>query len=111
MTLPVKPDDVADASDALWEAALDAAYAKLDDSIVMDWRGWSIHHSFRLILIEHARLLILQGEVIEPVDPLDAAIEAAWDAWQGADRRESARVNFIAAIRKHLAPFLKEAGQ
>jgi hypothetical protein len=90
MKLPDKPQQVAHVSDALWEAALDAAYAY--------WRGLPDGILFRLT-IDHARLLIMQGEVEEPIDPLDAALDALWDSWSGA----WVKCQMKTAIRKHLA--------
>ena len=99
MTLPEKHPDVADVSDTLWKAAL---------TIACDRRGYT--ESFRSItgwgsaivrgVIDHARCLILLGEVKEPVDPLDAAILALWrdDTIPVIPPRE-----FAAACHKHFA--------
>ena len=70
MTLPDKPKDVAHVSDKLWEVAL----ARADYSWPM-----IIFGSERMIrIIDHVRCLMLLGEVEEPVDPIEAAIENVW---------------------------------
>lgn len=67
-TLPEKPAIVADVSDAKWEAALDAANP--------DWRFYRSSGEKMTHIIDHARCLILLGEVPEPVDPIEAAMRA-----------------------------------
>jgi hypothetical protein len=100
MKLPEKHPDVADVSDALWEAALTIAcdcrcYIPGSFRGITDW-GSKIARG----IIDHARCLILLGEVKEPVDPLDAAIKALWcgDTVPVIPLRE-----FAAACRKHFA--------
>jgi hypothetical protein len=78
MKLPAKPAVVAHVSDAHWEAALDAAFGKIDNGY-SPWRLWIHDTPVAALLTDHARCLILLGEVPEPVDPLDVAIAAVWN--------------------------------
>jgi hypothetical protein len=78
VTLPPKPEAVAHVSDLHWEAALDAAAQKnkaKDFGIV----GRNFHPDCVEAVIDHARCLILLGEVAEPVDPIEAAMDALFE--------------------------------
>jgi hypothetical protein len=88
MTLPTKAAAVAHVSDAHWEAALDAADK--------NWKGYASDHNCRVI-IDHARCLILLGEVPEPVDPIEAAIDKVWNDLNDFNE------DFHAHCRKHFA--------
>jgi len=83
VTLPPKPEAVAHVSDAYWEAAI--AKARLVERSVID----------------HARCLILLGEVPESVDPIEAAIESAYEEWLNDDGEW--RGVFRRVCRKHFA--------
>ena len=90
MSLPEKHPDVADVSDALWEAALELAHPDFRTL----YRAREFHSA-----IHHARCLILLGEVEEPVDPTDAAIDdsrnnAGFDiqAWLSEGRANAAKL-------------------
>jgi hypothetical protein len=100
MTLPEKHPDVAHVSDALWEAALTMAcdrrsYFPESFRSATNWGSAIVRGA-----IDHARCLILLGEVKESVDPLDAAIKALWcgDTVPVIPLRE-----FAAAYREHFA--------
>jgi hypothetical protein len=97
MNLPEKPADVAHVSDAHWEAALDKAYSTWSNPI-RDLAGtWHLSE-----LIDHARCLILLGEVVEPVDPIEAAIIAA--AQEAVHLPVSGyHADFASICRKHFA--------
>jgi len=113
--LPDKPEQVKDVSDRLWEAALRMAWGKvrgdtgfLCDFGYVDWQGHGSSYA-----IDHARCLIMLGEVEEPRDPLDEAIEAAADTFQAlfnSGENPTLRDDFIQAVRQHLGPFLKGEG-
>ena len=88
MNLPDKPKDVAHVSEALWKCAL--AKASYSDSLSPYWKKHGI---------DHARCLILLGEVPEPVDPIEAAIE---NVWSGGSL-EVGKAAFNQKCRKYLA--------
>ena len=71
MSLPEKHPDVADVSDALWEAALQQArrlYPYYDpDAQKFDGIHWSASE-IPSPIVRHARCLILLGDVKEPMD-------------------------------------------
>lgn len=96
--LPDKPEQVKDVSDRLWEAALDKANALWRDEPML----------YRQKTADHARCLILLGEVEEPRDPLDEAIEAFWREWFGGDARPTD--TFREMCNRHFGPFLKGEG-
>jgi len=93
MNLPTKPESVAHVSDAHWEKALEKAHPKW-----FNIRGLA---GFDLIA-DHARCLILLGEVQEPADPISDAIKAA-----SADAIDLVcrdyHTNFETLCRKHFA--------
>ena len=100
--LPKKPDAVAHVSDSLWEAALQAAWGLLKKSEATSWCTFELvtwSDAGALIVIEHARCLILLGEVVELVDPIEEAIEAAWRSLD----TESLKTEFNVACRKHFS--------
>jgi hypothetical protein len=100
MTLPEKHPDVAYVSDTLWEAALTMACNR-QCYIFERFRSTTNWESEIAIgIIDHARCLILLGEVKGPVDPLDAAIKALWcsDTVPVIPLR-----NFAATCREHFA--------
>ncbi len=99
MSLPEKPADVAQVSDAHWKAALDEA-CRRQAYIFELFRNWS--STAAKGIIDHARCLILLGEVKEPVDPIDAAIDAAWDDFANGPL-SFGPLSFEAACRKHFA--------
>lgn len=104
--LPDKPEAVKDVSDRLWEAALRKAYST--------WKTQAFGFAKTINypeLIDHARCLILLGEVEEPRDPIDEAIEAAHKAYWSASWHTSTTLPvFAEAVRTHLGPFLKGEG-
>lgn len=109
MTLPDKPEQVKDVSDRLWEAALDKVTRFYGYNCWSEACFW-ITDRLEALLIDHARLLILQGEVTEPRDPLDEAIEALINEWMVA-RDASPILDYMKRnIRTHLGPFLKGEG-
>jgi len=106
--LPEKPAAVAHVSDQHWEVALDTAAHK---NHVKDW--WQVaadfHPDCKRAVVDHARCLILLGEVPEPLDPIDAAIYALFEERTGADSRgdsawhKARRDAFGTQCRKHFA--------
>lgn len=101
MSLPEKPADVAHVSDAHWEAALDEACSRQGYIFQLSF-NWSSNYGKGVI--DHARCLMLLGEVAEPVDPIGEAIKAARSAWVSDPRYfENHEAGFEAACRKHLA--------
>lgn len=108
--LPDKPEQVKDVSDRLWEAALDKAWASLNG--FRHWTEWDGCSVMWDLLINHARCLIMLGEVEEPRDPLDEAIEAVYRECHLLSRDVEIRFprrlgELNTAIRTHLGPFLK----
>jgi hypothetical protein len=100
--LPAKPESVSHVSDAHWEAALDAALKCAGDF-------GRVHESLNQGYIDHARCLILLGEVDEPKDPVDEAIDAAWSEFKGdGGGWEFMRPAFSIAIRAHVIPALEK---
>ena len=95
--LPPKPDSIADVSDALWEAALVKAGRTRVEGVANYSDVFQKIH-IRESLIDHARCLILLGEVAEPVDEIDSALNAAWqEGWHFSQTR------FKEVCREHLA--------
>ena len=96
MKIPNKPKDVAHVSDALWETALFAAD-----------HGWPmvvLGSQCMMNIIDHARCLILLGEVQEPVDPIEAATEAACLDYKSEKYLgKPGDVVFTLVCRKHFA--------
>ena len=75
--LPPKPGSISDVSDTLWEAALVKAGRTRVEGVANYSDVFQKIH-IRESLIDHARCLILLGEVAEPVDPIEAALDAMW---------------------------------
>jgi len=102
MTLPTKPDAVAHVSDAHWEAALRQAWnifaSKRPHTIAFERADWGAAEITPTI-IDHARCLILLNEVPEPVDPLEVAMDALWDSWNGGWSKSDMKDS----VCKHLA--------
>jgi hypothetical protein len=91
MNLPPKPPAVAHVSDAHWEAALNQAVEN----------GEGLFSYYAPLIVHHARCLILLNEVAEPVDPIEAAMDAMFDLrlnWSGYGPAA-----FKRACRKHFA--------
>lgn len=85
MKLPLKPAAVEHVSDAHWKAALDEAnpYWRTGDSVGD--------------IIDHARCLILLGEVLQPADLISIAIRAMFNDINFND------ISIFDACRKHFA--------
>jgi len=105
MNLPPKPEAVAHVPNSQWEASLDKAMRLSGlGSNIGCWQ--SFRNDTIAGLADHARCLILLGEVPEPVDPIEAAIDAAWNEYlanQSGRGIKSASENFSAACRKHFS--------
>jgi hypothetical protein len=115
MKLPYKPAAVARVTDAHWEAALRHAWSifasKRPSTIDFEVVYWGVAEITPTI-IDHARCLILLNEVPDPVDPLDAAIDAAWADWLAYAEDPMLEEHFAAVIHRHLAGItIPEAGQ
>lgn len=108
LPLPPKPAAIAQISDALWRTALVQAGRQMN-GLVCDYETLCENVQISKV-IDHARCLILLQEVGANGDPLDKAINAAFNTYDnglengGANRAEI----FAKAIRSHLGPFLKE---
>jgi hypothetical protein len=112
MNLPPKPESVSHVTDAHWEAALRQAWlifsSKRPSTIDFEVVYWGVAEIAPTI-IDHARCLILLGEVKEPVDPLGVAFARLLDEYW-SDGILSRDLESI--IRKHLAGMtIPEAGQ
>lgn len=103
--LPEKPFAVAHVSDAHWEAALEYAL-RLSNSKSSSLTAGGNKYVFET-WADHARCLILLGEVPVPVDPIEAAIVAAYRRHHGLLSGYSPIpelfARFDATCRKHFA--------
>lgn len=101
--LPKKPAAVAHVSDTHWEAALRKSWNLLRESQATAWCNFEAVvwvEPGAKIVIDHARCLILLGEVVEPVDPIEAALIAMWNEPVASFGSPEL---FAAACRKHFA--------
>jgi hypothetical protein len=103
MNLPDKPAQIAHVSDDHWEAALRRAWAvfKIKKPGTVDFEA--VHWGAAEItptIIDHARLLILQGEVQEPVGQFEVKCGLIVQDWYSASATPKSMADII---RKHLA--------
>jgi hypothetical protein len=104
MKLPPKPESVSHVTDAHWEAAIAAASIPHWHICWESWSGW-----LREATIDHARCLILLGEVKEPLDLFEAACGRIVQDWYST---RTVPTSMADIIRKHLAGMtIPEAGQ
>jgi len=110
--LPDKPEQLKDVSDRLWEAGWQAALSEIG----YDEHDWGDFLPFQRekgnvdairLATSLAAHLIKSGQVEEPRDPLDEAIDGLFVEWcSGAFDTDT----FRKSIRTHLGPFLKGEG-
>jgi hypothetical protein len=103
--LPDKPQAVAHVSDAHWKGALIEVFSRVRQSspqiALRDANSKELAAA-----VDYARCLILLNEVPVTVDPIEAAMDAAWDEYLACQSGRGMKFgpdNFRDACRKHFA--------